>query len=647
MKYSPIQIVRIPSLTFTDFSHNLISNENDWEKAFSSRIEKLLELSKVEEFQESLLFSSHVFLDQLPRLHKLPSIEYKKKERQILLRLHEYVNRMRFRASPLSHFAKVQLRDEKWNLVHPVSDSYARINKKIWHLLESQIDQIVPEHSQLLIKVNPFLEPQAKSLHFLQFWDDHKLFFVKAELTSLFTKLLDKIGKENLSIKDLYEFVNYTLGLAHYQTVDLIKELISKQILMIDWPNESPDLLGELMSQFTDQQVEFFVKHFHNPILWNKDWRKEQDNATQVIKNKELNISKETIYYQSAFSDEGIREPDDKELITENALELYTLVQSCQIKEENQIKDGSLLSAFEMWDEIDPVFQLNKSSFSKIENKIVLDLDVQESGQFPEMIGLMLREIGAEKPLLVNWTPGFGKYYHSYLDHFPLKQQEAYAEWVRTNQHVVQNNDHSPHPGNINSFALPLLYSFGLKDAKSVVLKGPIIIKEGKLYDAGKEKYIHLIDMGVQNPESRSSLFRFLNTFCKVKSNFLDWMHAVKSAHLIRGEEFIYSPQIESAHMILSLPEWHYFNSKAFLDPNLDEYEFYRAVQNKKDELKLSPIIQYRFQDELPRFLELSDPLGVKYFQRRLLKSEGELILNCYSYHPVGCYEYYFEAKRD
>lgn len=221
-----------------------------------------------EDFQNSLLQSSHSLYHQNKKLTLKSPLDFKKKERQTLRALAQYFYRIGAKTSPFSHFTTLDILSEKDGVFKngklENGDNLFQFNNFILSEMKNILLQDSSFYHQLKLKVNPSIFVQNEDFHFIK--NDKNIETVQQIETSIILKELSQtiIPKEGA----LFEIVVIQLlELVEANQENLEKyllELIELGFLEWDWGFSGLTFDWELKLQK--------IIHSMDTFLNKKDW---------------------------------------------------------------------------------------------------------------------------------------------------------------------------------------------------------------------------------------------------------------------------------------------------------------------------------------------------------------------------------------
>ncbi len=651
---SPFVLVRLPSIQLKELDllneEKIISHEKEYDLAVQKARVGIQKMSNKEDLLNGLLFSSHTFLEGLKKYFQKDPKDFNKKAFQVERRALSYLHRMTFNASPLSSFSKVQLRDNDWKYINPLSDSMVIPNTQLLSRYEQELFKERLLDEVILLKLNPFVQHKEELFTFLQFKGEVGIEIIRLEANEALFALYNEVKFKSLSLINIQNELINIIEADEDAALSIVLDLIKIQFLVPAW--EAKDL------PVKDGLVNLFEKENEYELKMKSKFQSSTQLSKSLIpvpllKNPEK-VKATQRFYEHCFDRKEIERPEfDQATIELEIVQLYEMVQSC-IKELNTNYGGlSLLEAFEVWD-LKIKINLNELSLLRVGSAYELILDKASKSMKPEQLGIMLRPIpNYSKSLLISWTTGFGKYIRKFLPNYHEEDLEEIYNWIKDSKNnLVQNIDRSLHPANelYDDLAHIELFNLQSDSAKSRKVKVQLDI-QGNLVDLRKGQRIETVDLGIQNPANRSAFYNFMNHFSSYRNYlqyFLDDLYELLKEV---KENYTFYPRVETPNLILRMASWKFEKKENLIGNNLsgfEQFKYLRALQNKLD---CSRIVSFHFEEESGGFIDFNNPISIESFVRKVKKKEGSITLRnllCEDQNsktPNNFAEYYWEFK--
>lgn len=620
MQRSPFYLLRIPSLNLEDLENLKYDGSSglDFFKQFEKNEEQLIEFAKNEDLLNGLQYSSQLFLNSLKKLKKKLPSSYKKKDRQVQRRLLDYIHRMTFNASPFSTFSFVQLQNDKHRAIIPKEAFTIHLNKKIW----SKIDEIVNESDnrdfELLLKPNSLLKKDGKSVIYL-FMDEKKVQINRSRLDEIIVDILSFLNDDQgVLYSKLFQQL-FELGKHSAQDIHLfIRALIRAQIIYPVWQSNNVFFAKKILSQSKEPASMFLAsvleKFIKGDLLFDK-----AKVESYITKKEDFGIG--PLFYEHAYKNEFIPQKNlDRALIEKEVAALYQLCSKTCLDSKVTHQANDLIDAFKNWIEKEIKFDLNDLQITQSEDCVKLKLEYRKDKAIDVQMGVMLKHVPAQDCfLLINWTTGYGKYFRRFIKNYEDKTQDDFSKWVRESKdNLFQNNDRFIHNANDQAEELSSIEGFGFKDSFAGPKRIEIDFKEGELRNKTTGEVVFPIDLSIQNPQTRSSFYNFINSFAQLKNNYLPFLKAVREKFSVQKEDHVYTPEIRTQHLLLSQKIWAFKNSKYFRIKEEDLEKRFYLLNSLRSKLSIPRFASFHFTNSARRYIDFENPISLDAFYRRI-----------------------------
>lgn len=653
---SPFMLIRLPSIQLEDLYQLSTSveviDDTSYQKAFYETRKQIQKLAQNEDLLNGLLFSSHSFLESLHKYFEKDPRTFNKKLQQIERRALSYLQRMTINASPLSSFAKVQLRDEAWNYLSPLNPSMVLPNAEVISKFEQEIYKENLLSETLELRINPFLQRSTDMFSLLQFNGTIGIELVRLEISEQLDGLYEEIKFKKCSLIDVQNTLESILGTGSDEALSIVLDLLRLQFLVPVWQEadvpkdealvteqlEQDTFTHKMTSKFLNASKEPGTKFYFNNI---KD--------TEAVKSTQR-------FYEHCFDRSEISKPSfDIQSIEAEVIQLYDFVQSC-VKELNNNYGGlTLLEAFETWQAKIRV-RLDKTKLLKNDSSYEIELDHVPKSSKPEQLGIMLRPIpNSNKNLLLSWTTAYGKYIRRYLPNYSKDELGDTFAWIGDSKStLVQNVDKSQHPSNTIYRDLPQIDFFNFQSDvnNNKKIKVQLDIR-GHLVDIRNGDPIEIVDLSIQNPASRSAFYNFMNQFSPYRNYLQFFIEELFEVLREEKDDFVYYPRLETPLLILRLEAWEFKDKEVLIGKNLSGFQQYEHIQKLRNTLKCSRLVSVEFENKHQGYLDFDNVISVDIFTRKIRKTDEKITLRNQLLNkdapltPNTFAEYYWEFKTD
>lgn len=653
---SPFMLIRLPSIQMEALSQLndsvQIVDEASFQKAFFETRKGIQKLAQNVDLLNGLLFSSHSFLESLHKYFEKDPRTFNKKSQQIERRALSYLQRMTLNASPLSSFSKVQLRDMDWNYMTPLNPSMVLPNARVINKFEQETYKEKLLGETLMLRLNPFLQRSAEMFSLLQFKGPLGIELIRLQINEQLDGLYEKIKFKRSSLLDIQNTLESILGTGDDEALSVVLDLLRIQFLVPIWeekdiPREEQVVINQLEKDtFTDKMTSKFLKATKEPGT---------KFYFSYIKNIE-SIKSTQRFYEHCFDHSEISKPSfDLKVIEDEIIQLYDHVQSCVNELDTNYAGLTLIEAFETWQAKIRV-RLDQTKLLKNDSSYELEMEKVEKSSRPDKLGIMLRPMSnSRKCLLLSWTTAYGKYIRRYLPNYSKADLGGTLDWIKESRsNLVQNVDRSQHPSNTIYNDLPQIDFFNFQSDfnKSKKVKVQLDI-QGNLVNLRNGDPIEIVDLGIQNPASRSAFYNFMNQFSPYRNYLQLFIEELYEVLREDKDDHFYYPRLETPQLILRLEAWEFKNYFHLIGEALKGFKLFERIQIVRNKINCCRFVSVEFDQKHQGYLDFDNPISVDSFARKIRKTEGIITLRNQLYNqetpmtPNIFAEYYWEFKAD
>ena len=408
-----------------------------------------------------------------------------------------------------------------------------------------------------------------------------------------------------------------------------MRACLKAQILQAVWTPKNVFFAKKILAKAKSKDGAFVQsildRHIKNDLEFDK--RKVESFLTA---QKEITWG--PVFYEHKYLDEKQLALDlPVDVLKAEVLGLYDLVCSLQKSPAaNRYQGNSFLEAFRNWEDEQIDFDLKDIAYQTKGDDIIISIQKKESLNDRFQLGVMLKNIpGHDRFLFQNWTTGHGKYMRRYMKNYAEEDQVIFHEWVKQGaEDVFQNNDPFNHGANDFADGIPMMDGFGFKEAFCKAERIGISYDDGNLVNKESKQTVYPLDLGVQNPLSRTSFYKFINAFSKLRAIYPAFLEALKKRLLQKKEGYDHVPLIKTDHLLLSIEEWIFKNKKAFLLEEKDDEKKFYLLNGFRSKIGIPRFATFRTTGASIRYVDFENPISLDAFLRRIRKDPaGELII--------------------
>ena len=630
MHFSPLVLLRQPIYTLSHleaFALDLAAKEATDEDIEALRA-KFLSLIQSKHLLLSLPFSSKAVYSAIAHYEFHASVKIRKKEKQSERAFMKYLHRMALNCSPLADFSGSQFCDWEGQAIAPGAnfriDLALSQRKEFFDLC--YCDQGL--QSLMRHRLNPSLRLIGDGFEYIHIGEDGEN-AVQIETSLEFEKLYQTlkttdftfaefVKQSEFDVNDFLEAQLITPSYPHYSDSNIVTEIIESINKRFKIGFTIAELAGKPFEKLDDKEVILMQTAWVNKI-----------NAYANTLNVSLNekVYSERVFYLNSALKNCTKPSFDKDLISEELLDLVALIQSVQLEQEGRhiIKD---LNQEEDYPATQYAYE--KVKLNPIADSAYLELQfntpASSASHRSDPIGVMLQHTNGEKPNLVNITTAYGKFFAPALPLANKEVKELTKVWVgECSENRVALKDSSIHSKNKSHAFLRELDNFGLDFHSPISDRARLNLVDGQLQEESGSEEVEIVNLGIEELESRSPLLRNMQRTTTNLPRIPEFMYGLQESRMRQLDNgILYKPRIESEHMILALQSWTIAEVAHFPERSSDLSPDMMMLNDWRQNYKMPRIVSFSFDDKKSNYLDFHNPWSVDIFLRSIKNMEAK-----------------------
>jgi hypothetical protein len=627
MQFSPFVLLRHPTydLTHLDAFSTLPDQYHVLDEAIDEKRKYFLDFITSKDLLLSLPFSSKTVYQAIPHYEFHAAVKIRKKEKQTERALMKYLARMSLNPSPLASFAKSQIVDWEWNALKPNAQYILSLSltqrKEFFDLCYCDVGL----QKYMKYRLNPSLRRVPSGFIYLHM-DGLEKSRVELESDSEFEAMFEELKRKDFTFAQFMEKTNYAVNdfleaqlivpsypiyAAHDFIATLIKDINKRHRLSF----KLEDIIGIYKKEITDTEAIAQQKHWETQI-------KAYAKSLEVVLDHKL--YPERIYYLNTYSRKKFEKPSlNKELVTQEVLELITLAESTMKKEL-----APPLNWTTVYESLPPptiIFDLSEIEIEqKSKSEIELKLPLVDTLSKYYSFGIMLSFTDRKQPNLINVSTPYGKFFSPALEFVSDKTKESIKQWIKdTAKNAVNLKDASLHNKNVANEFIPEMNNFGI-DYQTPIEERVFLDfdEDGVVINEDSEEIVSMVNLGIEDYRTRSSFYQNLYSQSKQLPSIPDLVEAIQNEYRIKKDEAVsFVPRLSTKHLILGSQKWK-ASKEAFEGfQNAKEIPL-EQINNWRKSYGIPRIVECNIDNYKPIFIDFYNPWSVDSFLKLIRKME-------------------------
>jgi len=654
MKFSPVVLLRQPVYTLDHletFSFDLSKskpNEDDIERLR----QHFLTFIQSKHLLRSLPFSSKTLYQALPHYEFHAAVKIRKKEKQNERALIRYLMRMALNPSPLADFARTQF----YNWDGAPFSSKAKFSIELALNQRKEFLDLcycdVGLQSVMRHRLNPSLRKEESTYSYI-YQEEEEKSLVKLEYDEEFDKMFLALQKVDFTFSEFVNAYDYD-----------VNELLDAQLITPSYPvYTDKDILQEIINSVNEKfALDFNIEEFEGKTrndLSDKDalsmqaaWTKKLNAYADHLEVK-LNdkIYPERVFYLNSANENDCLPEFEKSIISTELVSLLSTANNLKKEANTNVSNTDLFLSKDL--QVDD-FDLQRVNVVQ-KSEFIFELALEEPGttnSLPNEIGVMLQHIGEAKPLLVNSTTAYGKFFAPSISLASEEVVELIREWVSQNdQDVIAIKDESTHSKNKSHSFLKELDNFGVDFHSPIKNRVKVSLQNEKMIDIDQNKEVHIANLGIEDYRSRSAYIQNLIQIGNALPDLQKFIKGVQDKLKIeKPNRIVVTPRIETVSLIIGLQTWTVNESSAFPDFTPTVLDNMLILDEWRKEVGLPRVVKAGIDCKRTNYLDFYNFWSVDTFIRNLKTMESvckftELGLPD-KFKGIQVKETYFEFRR-
>jgi len=635
MHFSPLVLLRQPTYTLNHLDAFAIdlSDREVTPEAIEALRKKFLSLIQSKHLLLSLPFSSKTVYNAIAHYEFHAAVKIRKKEKQSERAFMKYLQRMALNCSPLADFAGSQFSD--WSGKNRSAKNKFRLELALAQRKEffdlcycDQGLQGIMRH-----RLNPSLRFEGDGFAYI-FKGPEGEELIRIETSPEFEKLFNSfkavdftfaefVSQSDFDVNDFLEAQLITPSYPTYLNIAIVFKIVDAINNKYGLSFSTDDITGRDYTTLDDKTV----------LTLQTEWISNiKAYAKKLNVNLNDKIYSERVFYLNTALNNGIKPNFDRELISEELLRLVSLIQSSQIQEEQVSSYDNLHEVIEysaiqyQYDKVQVQTEDN-SPLLKLELRDMLGKDIT---RYNNAIGVLLHHTSDKKPILVNVTTAYGKFFAPALPLASEEVKDLVKKWVAAHgENKVILKDSSLHSKNKAHAFLKEFDNFGLDFHTPISERIRADWVEGKLQEETGDQKIDIVNLGIEDVESRSPLYRNLIQLIASLPNIPKFMEGLQEIHQTQLSNGIsLQPRIESGHLTLALQSWIISELNHFPVFVGELHTDMMVLNGWRQELDIPRIVSFSFDRKKSNYLDFYNPWSVDIFLRSIKNMESNCKIN-------------------
>ncbi len=632
MRFSPYVLLRKPIYTLSHLDVFAIASAADaTEEEIEAKRKHFLSLIQSEYLTLSLPFSSKVLYQALPHYEFHATVSIRKKEKQTERAITKYLFRMALNPSPLAAFAGSQFVDWEQNVLAPQSKYALSLalaqRKEFFDLCYCDVGLQGIMHYRLNPSLRRTEEGGFSYLHREAGVDSVVQLEKDATFESMYEDLrLEEftfgqfVEKSDYDVNDFLESQLISPSYPIYTDLQIVNEILAsiKERYKIAFNLE--ELEGQNFDQLDDKQV----------IAIQNSWiQRLESYANKLgVKLNDKVYSERVFYLNSAISDADVPKINREEMAKE-AAQLVHLINSCERPKDALKLNWSSIFLKSLY--MESSYQLNELVLEKpSEDVLLLQMNQAADTSLMSTMGIMLRHGDHEKPELINVTTGYAKFFAPALNLATAETQEGIKNWVLdTDKDRAILKDESIHNKNKAHNYLKELDAFGLDFHSPIEERVKVDIKKNKVQIENSDRSIELVNLGIEQVNSRSNAYQNLHFSEKQLPNIPQFVKALQEANTYSIDETVRcQPRVETKQFLLGHKKWIISFKSAFPEFDAVLHSSIIKLNTWRKKYTLPRVVTYSIDGGKSNYHDFHNPWSVDNFVRALKKMEKHCIFS-------------------